>query len=75
MSLSTMFEEVFPFVHYLIRCRRLRRRAETVGILDNPGFAKYGNCRPTNSQSGSVRNMPALVPWTRRHSSLRFRFP
>ena len=46
MSLSTMFEEVFPFVHYLIRCRRLRRRAETVGILDNPGFAKYGKLSP-----------------------------
>ena len=42
MSLSTIFEEVCPFVHYVFRCRRLRRRAEAVDILDNPGFAKYG---------------------------------
>jgi len=46
VSLSTIFEEVFPFVYYVLRCRRLRRRAEAVDILDNHGFAKYGKLSP-----------------------------
>ena len=46
MSLSTIFEEVCPFVCYVVRCRRLRRRAEAVDILDNRGFAKYGRLSP-----------------------------
>ena len=46
MSLSTIFEEVCPFVHYVFRCRRLRRRAEAVDILDNRGFATYGRLSP-----------------------------
>ena len=46
MSLSTILEEVCPFVCYVVRCRRLRRRAEAVDILDNRGFAKYGRLSP-----------------------------
>ena len=46
MSLSVIFEEAFPFVYYICRCRRLRRRAETGGILVHGDFAKHEELSP-----------------------------
>ena len=46
MNLSVILEEVFPFVHYIRRCRRLRRRAETDGILGDRDFTKHERLAP-----------------------------
>ena len=46
MNLSIVFEEIFPFIHYIRQCRRLRRRAETVGILVDRRFAEHEKLPP-----------------------------
>ena len=51
MSLSAIFEEVFPFAYYICRCRRLRRRAETVGILIHDDFANHEKLSPDELRS------------------------
>ena len=51
MSLSAIFEEVFPFAYYIFRCRRLRRRAEAVGILIHDDFANHEKLSPDELKS------------------------
>ena len=41
MSVSLVFEEFFPLIHYFLRTRRLRRRSESRQVLDDQSFAGY----------------------------------
>lgn len=41
MCFSRIAEELFPFAHYLLRQRRLRRRSESEDILNEQQFAGY----------------------------------
>jgi hypothetical protein len=41
LCISRIAEEIFPFGHYWMRSRRVRKRAESEAILDEAAFAGY----------------------------------